>query len=70
MLSNPKPARSIVSMLWAGSASGKEVTAPSEQHRAHVIPIKGDCHRLEDKRKAGALESKNVSVDKAGGGQK
>jgi hypothetical protein len=39
-------------------------------HHAHVIPIKGESYRLKDKRKAGLLEPKNVSVEKVGVGQK
>jgi DNA replication protein DnaC len=39
-------------------------------HHAHVIPIKGESYRLKDKRKAGLLEQKNVSVEKVGVGQK
>jgi hypothetical protein len=38
-------------------------------HHAHVITIKGDSYRLKDKRKAGLLEAKSVTTDKAEVGQ-
>jgi DNA replication protein DnaC len=38
-------------------------------HHSHVITIKGDSYRLKDKRKAGLIEAKNSTSDKAGVGQ-
>jgi hypothetical protein len=34
-----------------------------------VITIEGDSYRLKDKRKAGLMEAKNSTPDKAGVGQ-
>jgi hypothetical protein len=39
-------------------------------HHAHVITIRGDSYRLKDRRKAGLLEAKTVTSEKAGVGQK
>lgn len=38
-------------------------------HHAQVVTIKGDSYRLKDKRKAGLLEPKSVTLEQAGVGQ-
>jgi DNA replication protein DnaC len=38
-------------------------------HHSHVITIKGESYRLKDKRKAGLLEAKTGTNEKASVGQ-